>query len=77
MDSAVLSSNRKDCEMKSSNITTPRTLADCSFEVGHYTYRPISDEPTIWEFIIYGTIGLAMFGGLLALMLSYFDVLVK
>lgn len=77
MDSTVLSSNRKDCEMKSSHITTPRTLADCSFEIGHYTYSPISDEPTIWEFIVYGIIGIAIFGGLLALALAYFDVLVK
>jgi len=77
MDSAVLSSNRKDCEMKPSHITTPRTLADCSFEIGYYTDRPISDRPTFLQFIAYGAIGLAMMGGLVACMLGYFDVLVK
>ena len=77
MDSAVLSSNRKDCEMKSSHYTTPRNLADCSFEIGHYTYRPISDRPTFLQFLFQATVGLCMIGALLALMLGYFDVLVK
>lgn len=63
--------------MKPSHITTHRNLADCSFEVGYYTCSPINDRPTLLQFLAYGTIGLAMFGGLLACMLSYFDVLVK
>lgn len=63
--------------MKPSNLTTPRTLSECSFTIGYQTYSPLSDRPTFWEFVVYGTLGLAMMGGLLIAMLSYFDVLVQ
>ena len=43
--------------MKPSHFQTPRTLADCTFEVGH----PTSDEPTLLETVIYGTLGIAVF----------------
>lgn len=62
--------------MKQSHYTTPRTLADCSFEIGYYTDRP-TNRPTILDFILQAAVGLSMMGGLLALMLGYFDVLVK
>lgn len=39
MDSTVLFSNRKDCEMKPSHTTTPRTLADCTFTTGYPSIR--------------------------------------
>lgn len=63
--------------MKPSHTTTPRTLAECSFEIGHNTYNPISDRPTLLQFLFQATVGLCMIVGLLALMLGYFDVLVK
>ena len=63
--------------MKPSHITTPRTLAECSFEVGYYTYSPISDKPTVTECIAYGTAAVIMCSGLLTLALHYFDILVK
>lgn len=63
--------------MKQSHIITPRTLADSSFTVGHYTYRPINDRPSALSCLASGIIGLAMMAATLGFMLGYFDVLVK
>ena len=63
--------------MKQSHITTPRTLADSSFTVGHYTYSPISDRPSSMSCLVAAIIGLAMMAAALGFMLGYFDVLVK
>lgn len=63
--------------MKPSHYTTPRTLADCSFEIGYYTDRPISDRPTLPQFLFQAVVGISLMAGLIACMLGYFDVLVK
>ena len=49
MDSAVLSSNRKDCEMKPSHTQTPRTLADCTFTQGYTNIYPMAHREPAWE----------------------------
>ena len=61
--------------MKPSHIQTPRTMADCTYEVGYYGRRP--DQSMSWsEGIAYSIGGILMFAGALALMLAYFDVLI-
>jgi hypothetical protein len=35
--------------MKQSNITTPRTLADCSFVYGYTSIRPMAYREPKWE----------------------------
>lgn len=64
MDSAVLSSNRKDCEMKPSHITTPRTLAECTFTTGYPSAR--QERRTAIIEIVLGVAVFAAIGVLLA-----------
>ena len=45
--------------MKPSHLITPRTLAECTFEVG-YALHSVSDRPSLGEFIVAGSIGLTM-----------------
>lgn len=35
--------------MKPSHITTPRTLADCTFTYGYTTKRPMGYREAAWE----------------------------
>jgi uncharacterized membrane protein len=62
--------------MKPSHITTPRNLAECTFDVG-YRSAELSDEPSWFESTVWSLVGIGAFFGLLACMLAYFDVLVR
>lgn len=62
--------------MKPSHFKTPRTMAECSFTVGHYAYTPPSKASKTE--IVLAAVGLVFaFGVLLTGLLGYFDVLVK
>lgn len=57
--------------MKPSHLTTPRTLAECTFECGYAVHR-FDDRPSLGEFITQAAIGLMCIGGLLAFVLGVF-----
>lgn len=62
--------------MKPSHFKTPRTLAECSFTIGHYAYTPPSKAPAMQK-VMAGIGTVFSFGILLAGVLGFFDVLVK
>lgn len=62
--------------MKPSHFKTPRTMAECSFTIGHYAYTPAGKTTTAEK--VLATVGSVFaFGIILAGMLGFFDVLVK
>lgn len=62
--------------MKPSHFKTPRTMAECSFTVGHYAYTPPSKVPTAQK-VMAGVGTVFSFCVILAGLLGFFDVLVK
>lgn len=62
--------------MKPSHFKTPRTMAECSFTVGHYAYTPPSKTPTTQK-VMAGVGTVFSFCVILAGLLGFFDVLVK
>ena len=55
--------------MKPSHLTTPRTLADCTFTHG-YTSHGMSGRPTLGEFLVQAAIGLMVIAGLVTWVLN-------
>lgn len=70
MDSAVLSSNRKDCEMKPSHTQTPRTLNECQFTPG---YQSLTNREPMWERVAGYVLATAIGVGLAALLVAWWS----
>lgn len=56
--------------MKPSHLSTPRTLAECTFVYGYTTHR-LDDGPTLGEFFVQAAIGIAVIAGLVAWAFGY------
>ena len=56
--------------MKPSHLTTPRTLAECTFVQGYRTHY-LNDRPSVGEFIVQAFIGLALMGCVAALVFGW------
>lgn len=59
--------------MKPSNLTTPRTLADCSFVYGYTSVRPMAYRVATWERLAGYALALVIGVGLAALLVAWWS----
>ena len=50
--------------MKPSHITTPRTLADCTFTYGYASVRPMAHRTRRWADMAYGAAAVILFAAI-------------
>lgn len=59
--------------MKPSHITTPRTLADCTFTYGYTSSRPMAHREPAWERVAGYVLATAIGVGFAALLVSWWS----
>lgn len=59
--------------MKPSHISTPRTLAECTFTYGYETSHPLSHREPTWEIIAGWLLATAIGVGLAALLVAWWS----
>lgn len=59
--------------MKPSHITTPRTLADCTFPTGYVSVQPMAYREPTWERVAGYVLAFAIGCGLAALLVAWWS----
>lgn len=59
--------------MKQSHLTTPRTLADCQFQYGYTSVRPMAHREPMWERVAGYALAVAIGIGLAVLLVAWWS----